>query len=187
MEVDPAPPPPAPAEVPRFTFPKSARLVTPAEFARVYARKRSAADARLIVYACEPPESAEARPRLGVSVSRKVGGAVLRNAYKRRFREAFRLVQHELPAVDLILIPRTPQKGTPPAEVEEYRAALLSLARQAAGRLSRRAEGRQPPVAGPGESSSQSGRASTGPGQQPGADAPRLAGTAAPDARADDP
>ncbi len=140
MEVDPAPPPEAPAaslppDVPRFTFPKSARLVTPAEFARVYARKRSAADARLIVYACEPPDGAEAWPRLGVSVSRKVGGAVVRNAYKRRFREAFRTAQHELPAVDLILIPRVSQKGAPPAEVEEYRASLLSLARQAASRL----------------------------------------------------
>src|SRR5579883_2075110 len=87
-----------------FRFPQALRLKTPAEFKRVYDRKRSAADGRLVVYACENglPHS-----RLGLSVSRKVGGAVVRNRYKRLFREAFRLTRRDLPAgVDLVLIPR---------------------------------------------------------------------------------
>ena len=113
----------------RYTFPQSRRLKTPAEFERCYARKRSASDGVLIVYACE---NGLAHPRLGCSVSKKVGGAVVRNRYKRLFREAFRLGQHELPpGVDLVVIPRP---GPEPTQ-EAVRASLLKLAAQAAKRL----------------------------------------------------
>src|SRR3954451_5268522 len=92
-----------PTDQPRLTFPQSRRMKTPAEFERCYARKRSASDGGLIVYAAE---NGRPHPRLGCSVSRKVGGAVVRNRYKRLFREAFRLAQHDLPpGGDLIVIP----------------------------------------------------------------------------------
>ena len=87
-----------------LTFPPSYHMKTPAEFERCYARKRSASDGLLLVFACE---NDRAHPRLGCSVSKKVGNAVVRNRYKRLFREAFRHVQHDLPpGLDLILIPR---------------------------------------------------------------------------------
>jgi ribonuclease P protein component len=112
-----------------LTFPQTHRMKTPAEFERCYARKRSASDGVLIVYACE---NGLAHPRLGCSVSKKVGNAVVRNRYKRLFREAFRLAQHELPVgVDLILIPRL---GPEPA-LEAVRASLVKLASQAARKL----------------------------------------------------
>ncbi|MBX9624795.1 MAG: ribonuclease P protein component [Gemmataceae bacterium] len=127
--------------MPPLTFPQSRRLKTPAEFDRCYGRKKSAADGVLIVYACENGRS---YPRLGCSVSRKVGGAVVRNRYKRLFREAFRLVQHELPAgVDFVVIPRPNKDGPPPQAA--VTASLLRLARQAAGKLA--SGGRQPPDA----------------------------------------
>jgi ribonuclease P protein component len=113
-------------------FPQTHRMKTPAEFERCYARKRSASDGVLIVYACE---NDLAHPRLGCSVSRKVGNAVVRNRYKRLFREAFRLSQHELPSgVDLILIPRP---GPAPA-LDAVRASLVKLAQQAARKLGAR-------------------------------------------------
>ena len=57
----------------------------------------------LVVYAA-PNDVGHAR--LGLTVSRKVGSAVCRNRWKRLLREAFRLSQQELPALDLICIPR---------------------------------------------------------------------------------
>jgi len=42
---------------------------------------------------------------LGLIVSRKVGGAVERNAIKRKLREGFRKTAGDLPAVDLVVIP----------------------------------------------------------------------------------
>jgi ribonuclease P protein component len=112
-----------------LTFPQSRRMKTPAEFDRCYKRKRSASDDVLIVYACE---NGLGHPRLGCSVSKKVGNAVVRNRYKRLFREAFRLSQHELPAgVDFILIPRPGPEPT----LEALRASLLKLATHAARKL----------------------------------------------------
>lgn len=112
--------------MPPLTFPQTHHMKTPAEFERCYARKRSASDGLLIVYACE---NDRAHPRLGCSVSKKVGNAVVRNRYKRLFREAFRHAQHDLPpGVDLILIPRP---GPYPA-LDALTASLVKLAHQAA-------------------------------------------------------
>jgi len=115
--------------MPSFTFPQSHRLKTPAEFDRCYKRKRSASDDVLILYACE---NELAHPRLGCSVSKKIGNAVARNRYKRLFREAFRLSQHDLPAAtDFILIPRP---GREPTQ-EAVKDSLVKLAKQAARKL----------------------------------------------------
>lgn len=85
------------------TFPKACRLLRPSEFDRVYRFRRTAADGPLLLYACPRPTpvvpaAAPAVARLGISVSRRVGNAVIRNAWKRRLREAFRAVRHRLPA-----------------------------------------------------------------------------------------
>ncbi len=66
---------------------RSGRLSRSAEFERVYRQGRSTANRHLVLYAF--PNPAVERPRLGLSVSRKVGGAVERNRVKRLLREAF--------------------------------------------------------------------------------------------------
>src|SRR4051795_4474463 len=63
------------------------RLSRSAEFERVYRQGRSQGNRFLVLYSF--PRGGEAEPRLGVSVSRKVGGAVDRNRVKRLLREAF--------------------------------------------------------------------------------------------------
>jgi ribonuclease P protein component len=70
------------------------RLSRSAEFERVYRQGRSVANRHLVLYSF--PNEAIERPRLGLSVSRKVGGAVDRNRVKRLLREAFESVEADL-------------------------------------------------------------------------------------------
>lgn len=74
--------------------PRRGRLSRSAEFERVYRQGRSVSNRHLVLYSF--PNEAVERPRLGLSVSRKVGGAVERNRVKRLLREAFDGVQAEL-------------------------------------------------------------------------------------------
>jgi ribonuclease P protein component len=70
------------------------RLSRSAEFDRVYRQGRSTGNRHLVLYSF--PNAATERPRLGLSVSRKVGGAVERNRMKRLLREAFWAGSEEL-------------------------------------------------------------------------------------------
>jgi ribonuclease P protein component len=70
------------------------RLSRSAEFERVYRQGRSVANRHLVLYSF--PNPSIDRPRLGLSVSRKVGGAVERNHVKRLLREAFDGVEPQL-------------------------------------------------------------------------------------------
>jgi len=78
------------------------RLSRSADFDRVYREGRSHANRHLVVYAFprdddEAAGESESEPRLGISVGRKVGGAVQRNRVKRLLREAFWSAAGELP------------------------------------------------------------------------------------------
>ena len=120
---------------PSFRFRKHEHLRRPADFRRVYDRRRSVSDGVLIVYACE---NGLPHLRLGLSVSRKVGQATHRNRLRRLYREAFRLTRHEMPAgLDLVLVPRRPECP----KLAELCRALPRLVRQAARKLGREAPG----------------------------------------------
>jgi len=81
------------------------RLSRSAEFERVYRHGRSSANRYLVVYSF--PNASTGRPRVGWSVSRKVGGAVQRNHLKRLLREAFAHVEAGLRAgQDIVIVAR---------------------------------------------------------------------------------
>lgn len=120
------------------SFPKSARLLKPAEFERVFQKRTSASDSLIIAYAAL---SENEQPRIGLTVSRKCGNAVERNRWKRSLREAFRLVQHELPRqLDLIVLP---QRGANP-DVARLQSSLLKLASKLSAKISATCAGKEP-------------------------------------------
>ncbi len=59
------------------------------------------------------PRADQGPPRVGFTVTRKIGNAVIRNRTRRRLKEAARLVlaEHPLSGVDLVLIGREATRG----------------------------------------------------------------------------
>lgn len=71
-----------------LTFPRSARLLSRDEFSRVRSKGKAHHSKYFVVLIVA---RSDGPTRLGLTVSRKVGGAVKRNHVKRRLREFFRL------------------------------------------------------------------------------------------------
>lgn len=80
-------------------------------------------------------ERSESRPvrRIGITASRKVGGAVVRNRVKRGVREWFRRNRHELPEdVDVVVIARPPAAALSRPELYGQLSELARRARTGA-------------------------------------------------------
>ena len=118
------------------------RLSRSADFDRVFRQGRSHAGRELVLYVFPRGEADE--PRLGLSVSRKVGGAVQRNRVKRLLREAFALEGGRLPAgTDAVVVARHEANALAEREgLDGIRRALGQLLEQAVPASSRADGGR---------------------------------------------
>ena len=118
-------------------MPKRGRLSRSAEFERVYRQGRSNGNRYLVLYTFPRGEGttpdADEGPRLGVSVSRKVGGDVERNKVKRLLREAFATEGERLPGdADVVVVARPDVRELAEREgLEGVRGALEELVTKA--------------------------------------------------------
>ncbi len=105
--------------------PAPQRLKRRAEFLRVAARGRKVAVAGLVLQALARPDDGPVR--LGFTVTKKVGNAVVRNRTRRRLKEAARLLLRAAPVqgADLVLIGREATRKRPfTALLDDLRRAL---------------------------------------------------------------
>ena len=134
--------------------PKRRRLSRSAEFERVYRQGRSKSNRFLVLYAFpradEPSDETADGPRLGLSVSRRVGGAVDRTRVKRVLREAFWTEAERLPSgSDYVVVARPDSRELVEREgMPGVRAALAELVDGLRGGADRAAPGGDTPDSG---------------------------------------
>jgi ribonuclease P protein component len=111
------------------------RISRSAEFDRVYRQGRSVANRYLVLYTF-PRVDGDA-PRLGLSVGRKVGGAVERNRVKRLLRESFGETQaNAWTGFDVVVVARPPARELAASEgLRGMQVAVAELLAKAGLRL----------------------------------------------------
>ena len=93
------------------------------EFRRIYRKGRSAVSPCMVVY-CQ--KNRQGRNRLGITVSTKLGHAVVRNQVRRRLREIHRLNMNRTKAgYDVIVVARIRAAHTPYGKLEQEYLSLL--------------------------------------------------------------
>jgi ribonuclease P protein component len=106
----------------RLRFGADLRLRSKLQFDAIYASGRRLDD-RFFGLRIKP--NGTGHPRVGLAVAVKTAGnAVARNRLRRLVRESFRLVQHELPAVDIVVAAKFPAREAPATTL---RASLATL------------------------------------------------------------
>jgi ribonuclease P protein component len=107
-----------------LSFPKTKRLTSNRQFKAVLDHGRRAGDHLLTLYMAPNPRG---YPRLGVSVGKSAGNAVVRNRLKRLLREAFRRSQDRIPqGFDYVLM-ISPRLARSLRQARTGRAVLASL------------------------------------------------------------
>lgn len=108
---------------------KKYRIKKNEEFQEVFQRGVSTANRQFVVYTLDRPE--QPYFRIGLSVSKKLGKAVVRNQIKRYVRQCFlELKEQVVPGKDYVIIARQPAAEMGYAEVKK---SLVHVLRKAGG------------------------------------------------------
>ena len=114
----------------RYFFRKTQRVVRSDDFTFILRSGGCAADGVLVLFATATTPSQP--PRLGVTIPKKTGNAVVRNRWKRLIRESFRTQQDRIPAgYDYVV---RPKKGAKPTWIG-IKTSVPKLAKKAIGRI----------------------------------------------------
>ncbi len=114
----------------RLTFAKKQRLVKNSQFRAVLDHRKRVSDGLLVMFVAPNDCS---WPRLGVSVGKACGSAVVRNRFKRLIRETFRLSQEQWPAGwDVVVMVNSRWRGRQgqaagKVDLDRVRQSLLGL------------------------------------------------------------
>lgn len=113
----------------RFGFPKEARFRCREDFQHLWTVGRKQHTPHFLIYWAHS-DVGQTQGRLGVTVSRKVGNAVVRNRIKRLVRERFRLLRPRIGAIDLsIIAKRSASDVVNPilsAEIDQFILSLIA-------------------------------------------------------------
>lgn len=102
---------------------KEARITSNKDFKEVYSQGKSVANKDLVLFFLKKESS---RTRIGISVSRKIGPAVVRNRIRRLIREVFRRNETEIKeGYDIVIIARQPIKEKSFHDVEKTSIDIL--------------------------------------------------------------
>ncbi|MDZ5721415.1 ribonuclease P protein component, partial [Bacillus sp. SXabc123] len=104
---------------------KRNRLKKNEDFQKVFKQGTSVANRQFVLYTLDQPENDELR--VGLSVSKKIGNAVMRNRIKRLIRQAFLEEKERLKEKDYIIIARKPASQL---TYEETKKSLQHLFRK---------------------------------------------------------
>lgn len=107
---------------PPLRFGSELRLRSKLQFDAIYASSKRVDDK---FFGLRIKANGLAHPRLGLAVAVKTAGnAVARNRLRRLVRESFRLAQHQLPAMDIVVAAKFPAREAPATTLRASLAAL---------------------------------------------------------------
>ena len=106
-------------------FPRSVRIVRSSDYRTLYKTGRKVHSENFVLFF---RTNEVGHSRLGITVSRKIGSAVVRNRIKRMFREIFRRSRREIPGQFDIAV--NAKYGCAGIDYEELRAEFLNATKK---------------------------------------------------------
>jgi ribonuclease P protein component len=119
-----------------FRFPRTAKLLKHSDFQRVYKSGKRHFSGLMTVFYFPRPDVEALGPRVGITVSRALGGAVERNRIKRRMREAIRFHLSGLTgSMDIVMNPKKAVADTDFTALEQEVVRAFEVIEKASSRM----------------------------------------------------